>query len=73
MDRAGEDKATQNENYADSLRALKHDINNQLSNIYLAVEQLKYELPDANEDCTFYIDSINISANKINTLLKEAE
>jgi nitrogen-specific signal transduction histidine kinase len=58
---------------ADSLRMLKHDINNQLSNISLALEQLRYEIPDASEDCTFYLDSILMSSVKINTLLKESE
>jgi hypothetical protein len=57
----------------DSLRVLRHDINNQLSNILLALEQLRYEIPDATEDCTFYLDSISISSTKINNLLKETE
>jgi nitrogen-specific signal transduction histidine kinase len=56
----------------ETMRTLKHDINNQLSNILLALEQLRYELPDPSEDCTFYIDSIAISTARINTLLKEA-
>jgi hypothetical protein len=74
MKAAVNDKAvTKKEKQAGSLRALKHDINNQLSNIYLAIEQLRYELPDATEDCAFYLDSISISASKINTLLKETE
>jgi hypothetical protein len=58
---------------ADPLRALKHDINNQLSNISLALEQLRYEIPDASEDCIFYLDSILMSSTRINTLLKETE
>ena len=53
------------------LRVLKHDINNQLSNILLALEQLRYEIPDASEDCIFYLDSISISTAKINTLLTQ--
>jgi hypothetical protein len=57
----------------DPLRALKHDINNQLSNILLAVEQLRYEIPDASEDCTFYLDSISISSAKINSLLRDSD
>jgi hypothetical protein len=57
----------------DPLRALKHDINNQLSNILLALEQLRYEIPDASEDCTFYFESISLSAKKIVSLLKETE
>jgi len=57
----------------DSFRVLRHDINNQLSNILLALEQLRYELPDATEDCLFYLDSISISSKKINALLKQSE
>ena len=60
-------------NDAETLRALKHDIKNQLSNIYLAVEQLRYEIPDANTDCQFYIDLIATSAAKINSLLAPRE
>jgi hypothetical protein len=57
----------------DHLRDLKHDINNQLSNILLAVEQLRYEIPDASEDCSFYLDSISMSSAKIGTLVRESE
>jgi hypothetical protein len=57
----------------DSFRVLRHDINNQLSNILLALEQLRYEIPYVSEDCIFYLDSISGSAAKINTLLKEAD
>jgi hypothetical protein len=57
----------------DTLRVLRHDINNQLSNILLAVEQLRYEITDASEDCIFYLDSISMSSAKINTFLKESE
>jgi len=57
----------------DSFRVLKHDINNQLSNIFLALEQLRFEIPDATEDCLFYLDSIAMSSDRINTLLKESE
>jgi nitrogen fixation/metabolism regulation signal transduction histidine kinase len=55
----------------ENLRKLKHDIKNQLSNIHLALEQLKYELPDINEDCMFYIDTISTSSTKINDLLND--
>ena len=54
-----------------SLRTLRHDINNQLTNIVIALEQLKYEIPNPSEDCTFYINSISISSAKINTLLNQ--
>ncbi|WP_295721422.1 hypothetical protein [Mucilaginibacter sp.] len=55
----------------ENLRKLKHDIKNQLSNIHLALEQLKYELPDISEDCMFYIDTISTSSTKINDLLND--
>jgi hypothetical protein len=57
----------------DPLRMLKHDINNQLSNIYLALEQLRYELPDASADCIFYLDSIGMSSERIHAILQETE
>ncbi|MDO3642316.1 MAG: hypothetical protein ACTHMI_10315 [Mucilaginibacter sp.] len=56
-----------------SLRALKHDVKNQLSNILLAIEQLRYEIPEMTEDCVFYLDSISLSSAKIDTLLKEVD
>jgi hypothetical protein len=56
----------------DALSVLRHDINNQLSNIFLAMEQLRYELPDASADCIFYLDSIAMSAEKISALIKES-
>jgi hypothetical protein len=66
-------KAGSNKTEDDLLRVLKHDINNQLSNILLALEQLRYEIPDASEDCIFYLDSISMSTAKINTLLSATE
>jgi len=57
----------------EQLRALKHDVKNQLSNILLAIEQLRYEIPEPSPDCIFYLDSISISSAKIDTLLREAE
>lgn len=54
------------------LRELKHDINNQLSNILLALEQLKYEIPEDSEDCSFYFDSIVASTSKISSLMESA-
>ena len=57
----------------ESLRKLKHDIKNQLSNIHLALEQLKYELPEVTADTAFYVDMINASATKINALLNDTE
>lgn len=57
----------------DQLRKLKHDIRNQLSNVHLALEQLKYELPHLNEEGLFYMEMIDTSAKKINDLLSDAE
>ena len=56
----------------DMLRELRHDINNQLSNILLALEQLRYEIPEGSEDSQFYLDSIVMSASKISSLLNGA-
>ena len=55
------------------MRNLRHDIRNQLSNINLALEQLKYEIPDdVGSDSAFYIDTIAMSCTRINELLNEA-
>ena len=54
-------------------KTLRHDINNQLSNIFLAIEQLKYEIPELTEDCVFYLNSISVSTAKINSLLQNAD
>ena len=56
-----------------AMRALKHDVKNQLSNILLAIEQLRYEIPELTPDCIFYLDSISLSSAKIDGLLKEVE
>jgi signal transduction histidine kinase len=56
----------------DKVRRVRHDIRNQLSNINLALEQLKYEIPDdAGSDSAFYIETIAASCEKINTLLND--
>jgi hypothetical protein len=65
--------ASKQEAEKESLQILRHDIANQLSNILLAVEQLRYEIPNATEDCLFYLDSISISSEKINAFLKKSE
>ncbi|MBD1385099.1 hypothetical protein IDJ75_07400 [Mucilaginibacter rigui] len=48
---------------------LKHDIRNQLSNIQLALEGLKYEVDDPKGDLNLYFDSLSQSAKKIDELL----
>ncbi|HTD98786.1 MAG TPA: hypothetical protein VK668_05845 [Mucilaginibacter sp.] len=58
----------------DKLRRLRHDIRNQLSNINLSVEQLKYEIPDdATTDIEFYINTIAMSCTKINDMLNDMD
>lgn len=54
---------------AATLRKLKHDIRNQLSNIIMSVEQLRYELTDVSEDCAFYMNTVSDSCSRINSLL----
>lgn len=51
------------------MRMVKHDIKNQLSNITLALEQLKYEIPDQTDDCQYYIETIFASCKNINALV----
>jgi nitrogen-specific signal transduction histidine kinase len=55
----------------EALRKLRHDIKNQLSNIHLALEQLRYEIPNPSSDCLFYMDTIEISSTRINKLLND--
>ena len=57
----------------DDLLKLKHDVKNQLSNINLALEQLRYEITDQTADLIFYFDTIENSANHINELLNGSE
>ena len=58
---------------AETLLVMRHDIKNQLSNIHLALETLRYEIANPTEDFTFCIDIIFTSAAKINELLKQTE
>jgi nitrogen fixation/metabolism regulation signal transduction histidine kinase len=53
-----------------ALRTLKHDVKNQLSNINLAIEQLRYELENPTTDCIFYMDTIASSCTAINNMMK---
>ena len=71
MKRAAKSKTETPANNDETLRVLRHDINNQLSNILLALEQLRYEIPDPSEDCIFYLNSISVSSAKINSLLNK--
>lgn len=64
-------EANEEKNDAEALRKLRHDIKNQLSNIHLALEQLRYEIPNPTSDCLFYMDTIEISSTRINKLLND--
>lgn len=55
----------------DALRLLKHDIKNQLSNIHLAIETIKFEVNQPTEDFKFCVDAITASTAKIDELLKD--
>ncbi|GGH22492.1 hypothetical protein [Mucilaginibacter phyllosphaerae] len=52
---------------------LRHDIKNQLSNIHLALDGLRYEVDDTGGDLQLYLDSIAQSAAKIDKLLVNFE
>jgi len=57
---------------AGELKMLKHDIRNQLSNIQMALDQLRYEIPpNASADHIFYMDIIAGSCEKIKEFLEE--
>ena len=58
---------------ADMFFKLKHDIRNQLSNIQLAIEGLKFETEGQEGDYDFYISSLAQSAKKIDQLLNGIE
>ncbi|MGV8877935.1 MAG: hypothetical protein ACOH2A_02770 [Sphingobacteriaceae bacterium] len=55
----------------DSLRDWKHHCRNQLSNINLAVEQIKSEKDDSDDIRLLCLDIINQSCIKIESLLEE--
>ena len=57
----------------DELTVLRHDIRNQLSNIQLVVEELRYEIVDPSADVVVYLDMIASSCTNINVLLKGRE
>jgi len=58
---------------ADEISELKHDLRNQLSNIYLAIDQLRYEISESSADGLFYIETIVASCEVIKVLLKDKE
>jgi hypothetical protein len=56
---------------AATMRKLRHDVNNQLSNIHMALEAIRHETPAATDEFNMCADVIYTSALKINELLKE--
>jgi len=69
MKASSKDSTNIDDVHAEMMRTLRHDIKNQLSNIHMAVEQLRYEVSDPSDDCKFYMDSIIVSSETINNLL----
>jgi hypothetical protein len=62
----------QEDEQPDRLKEVRHDIRNQLSNIQMAVEQLRYDISSGDTDDTgFYINLITESCVKINDSLKD--
>jgi hypothetical protein len=56
----------------DRLKEMRHDIRNQLSNIQMAAEQLRYDISSGETgDCLFYVNLIAESCVKINDALKD--
>ena len=56
---------------AKTLRLIKHDVKNQLSNIHLALDTIKHEVVNPTDDVKFCIETIAASAAKIDALIKE--
>lgn len=54
-------------------KLVRHDIRNQLSNINLALEQLRHDIRPMDEDIKFYLDTISSGCSKINELLASLE
>ena len=55
------------ENIDPALVKLRHDINNQLSNIQLCLEELKHELGNSSDDCRFYLDKFSAELLSVKT------
>lgn len=52
-------------------RSIAHEVRNPLTNLSLALEQLKEELPSDDEYLTMYTDIINRNVNRIGQLITE--
>jgi sugar-specific transcriptional regulator TrmB len=61
------------ENIDPVFNKLRHDINNQLSNIQLCLEELKYEVTEPTEDYRFYLETITGACKKIGELLQNPQ
>ena len=65
--------STENEKIT-AARVLEHDIRNQLGNIYLAVEGIKYEFEgSSHEELTSYTDIIINCCKQVENILKRAK
>ncbi len=54
-------------------KILEHDVRNQLGNIYLAVEGIKAEFGESNnEDVTSYTDIIISCCKQVENIIKQA-
>jgi signal transduction histidine kinase len=56
-----------------AFKELKHDIKNQLNNIQLALEGLRYEISDTDPNLKLYMDSLSEAARKIDELLNNIQ
>ncbi|RYY34810.1 MAG: hypothetical protein EOP46_12190 [Sphingobacteriaceae bacterium] len=61
------------ENIDPVFNKLRHDINNQLSNIQLCLEELKYEVAEPTDDYRFYVETIATSCKRIGELLQNPQ
>lgn len=59
----------------EQMREFKHEVKNQLSNMYLAIDQLRYELDkvQANSFAIFCVDTIANSCSAINKQLEKVK
>jgi nitrogen fixation/metabolism regulation signal transduction histidine kinase len=54
-------------------RVLEHDIRNQLGNIYLAVEGIKAEFAENNEDFISYTDIIINCCKQVENIIRRTK
>jgi nitrogen fixation/metabolism regulation signal transduction histidine kinase len=54
-------------------RVLEHDIRNQLGNIYLAVEGIKAEFSENNEDFISYTDIIINCCKQVENIIRRTK